>query len=217
MRTAVYIDGFNLYYRALKGTPFKWLNIHTLCESVLPKSLKIHEVNYYTARVSGRINPNSPRDQHLYLKALSSLANVKIHFGSFQTQNKWMFLNQPVNLRPGGQGALSPNPKYACVVKTEEKGSDVHLGVHMVRDAFMGKFDHIAVITNDTDLAEPLRIVTQEAKLPVTLICPTNRAAATLSNHATHVRHLTSYLSANQFIPRLVLPDGSVVIKPSDW
>lgn len=180
MRTAVYIDGFNLYYRALKGTPFKWLNIHTLCESVLPKSLKIH-------------------------------------FGSFQTQNKWMFLNQPVNLRPGGQGALSPNPKYACVVKTEEKGSDVNLGVHMVRDAFMGKFDHIAVITNDTDLAEPLRIVTQEAKLPVTLICPTNRAAATLSNHATHVRHLTGYLSANQFIPRLVLPDGSVVIKPSDW
>lgn len=59
MRTIVYIDGFNLYYRALKGTPFKWLNLQSLCESVLPKHLKIDQVNYYTARVSGRINPSS--------------------------------------------------------------------------------------------------------------------------------------------------------------
>ena len=27
MRTRVYVDGFNLYYGALKGTPFKWLNL----------------------------------------------------------------------------------------------------------------------------------------------------------------------------------------------
>jgi hypothetical protein len=26
-RTIVYIDGFNLYYRALRGTPHKWLDI----------------------------------------------------------------------------------------------------------------------------------------------------------------------------------------------
>ncbi|MDA8399005.1 MAG: helicase-related protein, partial [Actinomycetota bacterium] len=29
-RTFVYIDGFNLYYRALKGTPHKWLDIEAL-------------------------------------------------------------------------------------------------------------------------------------------------------------------------------------------
>ena len=26
MRTQVYVDGFNLYYGALKDTPFKWLD-----------------------------------------------------------------------------------------------------------------------------------------------------------------------------------------------
>ena len=26
MRTRVYIDGLNLYYGAVKGTPFKWLD-----------------------------------------------------------------------------------------------------------------------------------------------------------------------------------------------
>lgn len=217
MRTIVYIDGFNLYYRALKGTPFKWLNLQSLCESVLPKHLKIDQVNYYTARVSGRINPNSPKDQHLYLKALSSLPNVKVHFGSFQTQDKWMFMSQPVKFRPNGQGFLSPNPKYTSVVKTEEKGSDVNLGVHLVRDAFLGKFDHAAVITNDTDLAEPLRIVTREAKLPITLISPTNRPAATLVNYSTHVRHLANYLSSNQFPVTLILDGNLSVSKPTDW
>ena len=27
MRTREFVDGFNLYYGALKGTPFKWLNL----------------------------------------------------------------------------------------------------------------------------------------------------------------------------------------------
>ena len=26
MRTSIYIDGFNLYYGAVKGTPYKWLD-----------------------------------------------------------------------------------------------------------------------------------------------------------------------------------------------
>jgi hypothetical protein len=27
MRANIYIDGFNLYYRALKGTPYRWLDL----------------------------------------------------------------------------------------------------------------------------------------------------------------------------------------------
>ena len=30
MITNVYIDGFNLYYRALKDTPFRWLDLRKL-------------------------------------------------------------------------------------------------------------------------------------------------------------------------------------------
>ena len=30
MKTNVYIDGLNLYYRAVQGTPYKWLDIVTL-------------------------------------------------------------------------------------------------------------------------------------------------------------------------------------------
>ena len=35
-RIIVYIDGFNLYYRALKATRHKWLNISALMAAVLP-------------------------------------------------------------------------------------------------------------------------------------------------------------------------------------
>jgi hypothetical protein len=53
-RTIVYIDGFNLYYRALKPLGHRWMNIAALSEAVLPASSKITAIKYYTARVSGR-------------------------------------------------------------------------------------------------------------------------------------------------------------------
>ena len=35
--TNLYIDGFNLHYRALKDTPFRWLDLHKLAETLLQK------------------------------------------------------------------------------------------------------------------------------------------------------------------------------------
>ena len=46
-RTIVYIDGFNLYYRALKGTPHKWLDIEAMSRAALPSICTIERVNYY--------------------------------------------------------------------------------------------------------------------------------------------------------------------------
>ena len=36
MKTIVYVDGFNLYYGALKGTPYRWLNLAEMCRQLLP-------------------------------------------------------------------------------------------------------------------------------------------------------------------------------------
>ncbi len=49
MITNLYIDGFNLYYRALKDTPFRWLDLHKLAETLFPEDT-IHRVCYFTAR-----------------------------------------------------------------------------------------------------------------------------------------------------------------------
>ena len=65
----VYIDGFNLYYGALKRSPFKWLDVRMLTQALLPGDT-IQEIHYFTARVSSRpSSPNSscfePVSQHI--------------------------------------------------------------------------------------------------------------------------------------------------------
>ena len=150
MKTIIYVDGFNLYHRALKKTKHKWLDIRALCQAALPRNQDILQINYYTARVSGKIDPEAAKDQNSYLKALSTTPTLKIHYGSFQVTEKYMYLCQPIDFQPSCLTEPDPMPRFARVVKIEEKGSDVNLGAHLVRDAFAGAFQHAAVITNDT-------------------------------------------------------------------
>jgi hypothetical protein len=188
-RTIVYIDGFNLYYRALKGTRHKWLDIAALSAAVMPDTCQIDTIKYYTAHVSGRVNPESPKKQHAYLRAIATLPNVAIYYGNFLVVQKWAGLVQPPDFRPAITLPPGPVPNVAYVWKTEEKGSDVNLGVHLVRDAFTHAFERAAIITNDTDLVEPVRIVTQELGLPVTLLTPTAKPSASLVSVAVAARN----------------------------
>src|SRR5262249_37709402 len=96
MDTIVYIDGFNLYYRLLKSRPaIKWVNPVALAKRLLPKN-KVTQVRYFTARVSGRLDPDAPHRQQLYLDALSTLSELDIHFGTFLEVKKYAGLVKPV-------------------------------------------------------------------------------------------------------------------------
>ena len=84
-KTIVYIDGFNLYYR-LKGTPYKWLNLHKLSKFYLkPDQHDIVRVKYFTALVkesiADRLNVNR---QNIYLRALKTISNLDIVLGQFK-------------------------------------------------------------------------------------------------------------------------------------
>ena len=50
MKANVYIDGFNLFYGSLKGTPYKWLDLLAMCQRLLPDR-SIGRIRYFTARV----------------------------------------------------------------------------------------------------------------------------------------------------------------------
>lgn len=188
-RTIVYIDGFNLYYRALKGT----------------------------AHISGRVDPEAPRRQHAYLRALATIPKVAIHYGNFLVTQKWAGLVQPPDFRPPLTLPAGDPPQVAYVWKTEETGSDVNLGVHLVRDAFRSSFDLAAVLTNDTDLMEPIRIVTQELGIPVTLLSPSARPAASLANVVTNVRHVQPYIGPCQLPDPILVPGKKPIRKPREW
>jgi hypothetical protein len=57
-RAAVYIDGFNLYYGALKGTQYKWLDVEALARRLAPTD-QLVAVRYFTARVRPQPNDHS--------------------------------------------------------------------------------------------------------------------------------------------------------------
>ena len=126
--TNVYIDGFNLYYRALKDTPFRWLDLSRMAETLLPGD-DIHRVCYFTARLRARpANPAQPQRQQAYLRALATLPGVEIHYGSFRSGVKRRPLAEPV---PG-------LPAHVLIRDSEEKGSDVNLATRLLVDGFRG-------------------------------------------------------------------------------
>ena len=66
-RTYVYVDGFNLHYRTLRKTKFKWLNLELLAGRLLDPGNEIQHVRYFTAPVSGKFDPGVPIRQQRYL------------------------------------------------------------------------------------------------------------------------------------------------------
>jgi uncharacterized LabA/DUF88 family protein len=220
MRTVVYIDGFNLYYRMLKARPeFKWLNPKLLADRILDERHVVAKVNYYTARISSRVNdPEAPARQGTYLKALATVPEIEVHEGNFMISEPWMPLVVPPQARPVGYPWALPAPEVVKVLKSEEKGSDVNLGVHLVRDAFLDRFDVAMVLTNDSDLVEPIRIVTAEVGKRVGLFAPVkypNQSLKSVASFQLHIR--PGHLAQSQFPSPIVLRDGTHLHKPVSW
>lgn len=207
MKTNVYIDAFNLYFGALKGTPYRWLNIARLCELLLPKQ-RVTSIKYFTALVKPRPHdPQQPMRQQIYLRALNTLHNVDIILGHFLSHEVWMPL----------ANSSRKKPKYAKVIKTEEKGSDVNLATHLLADAFQNKFEVAVVVSNDSDLVEPIRIVREQLHKKVGVINPHTHPSRELLKYATFFKKIRrGVLQAALFPPQLTDEHGTFK-KPESW
>ena len=258
MRARVYVAGFNLYYGAVRGTRCKWLDPVRLTALLLPKRFTIKRLRYFTARVSGMVDPRAPGGQQVYLNALAILPEVSIHYGRFLAKTAWRPLHnlpvanrlidapRPVMLPEGNHSVLGgrqpqslpvsvyprkhgrrrhrhgankapvPDAVVAEFHTMEEKGSDVNLAAHLLNDAWKDLFEAAVVITNDTDLVLPIRIVTRELHRPVYVVCPGPRQMASeLRNVATYARHIRRpMLKAAQFPDTL---PGTAIAKPIGW
>ena len=73
------------------------------------------------------------------------------------------------------------------------------------------------IISNDSDLREPVRIVRSALGLPVGIINPHSRHSKELQEHATFVRRIReSQLAVSQFPVTLTDHKGTFG-KPSQW
>jgi hypothetical protein len=207
-KTYVYVDGFNLYYGAVKETPYRWLNIRHLCGLLLP-GYSVIRVKYFTARVSARKDDTEkPTRQQIYLRALRTLPDLEIIYGSFLSHDVMMPLAEPAS---GG-------PRFAKVTRTEEKGSDVNIATHLVHDAHQHHFEAAVLITNDSDLAEPIRIVRHELRLEVGILNPHRHASSrVLTKHASFIKQIRKgALRASQF-PQTLHDGNGEFRKPHSW
>jgi uncharacterized LabA/DUF88 family protein len=111
-------------------------------------------------------------------------------------------------------------PKMVEVIYTEEKGSDVNLASYLLLDAFRRDCDAAIVVSNDSDLVEPIRIVRHELGLAVGILNPqrdSQEVAQQLRRVASFYRPITtSALAACQFLDTLTDDDGAF-FKPSGW
>lgn len=205
MKINIYVDGFNLYYGAIKGTPFRWLNLLKMSQLLFPNDA-INKIKYFSARVSARpTDPDQPIRQSTYWRALQTISNLEIIEGSF--------LVKPVMMP-----VANTNPQqYARVIKTEEKGSDVNLAVHLLNDGYKRDYELAVMVTNDSDLLEPMRIVKQELNLPVGLVNPHKNPSFVLRQHATFIKQLRKgVMQASQFPASLTDRNGTFH-KPVNW
>ena len=209
MITNVYIDGFNLYYRALKDTPLRWLDLRKLAETLFPQDT-IHRVCYFTARLDARpSNPGQAQRQLIYLRALSTLSGFEVYYGAFRSGVKRRPLAEPM---PG-------LPTHVLVRDSEEKGSDVNLATRLLVDGFNGEYEQAVVVSNDADFASAMRYVRDELRLRVALVNPDSKAASPrdLAHAATYVKRLwKSHLRRSQ-LPSTLADEVGSITKPAGW
>jgi hypothetical protein len=90
VRANVYVDGFSLYYSALKGTPYKWLDLRKLSMFLLPDD-RIHRIRYFTARIR---TPSrlafEAQHQQTYIRALMTLPRLTEHYGATRADSAWL-------------------------------------------------------------------------------------------------------------------------------
>lgn len=217
-RTCVYVDGFNLYYRALRKTTNRWLDLAKLCQLSLPKN-DVVAIKYFTAAVRPTpFKPGLASRQQSYLRALRTCPYTSIILGHYIEKAVWLPLKAAYD-----QGVMDKRQ----VVRHEEKGSDVNLAAHLLVDASRRTYEVGVVITNDSDLVEPIRLANAELGVPVGLLSPifdgTRADGKRVFPHASLVKAAAftkqlrkGPLAASQFPTRMIDADGDFEC-PKEW
>ena len=203
LKTNVYIDGFNLYYGCIRDTPHRWLDIAALCARLLPKN-KVHRIRYFTALVTPRPNdPQQRNQQEIYIRALRTIPNLTIYFGSFLATKARM-------RRADGRG-------FVRVLKSEEKGSDVNLASHLLIDCYLSDCDVAVILSNDSDLVFPIEHAKQRLGKIIGIVNPHPRPSRELLGVANFYKSIRPSVLAQCHFPERMSDAQGEFHKPPTW
>lgn len=206
-RAIAYVDGFNLYYglRSLQRPEFKWLNVQRLVQELLfcqyYHDASLVHTHYFTAAI--RDNPTKQKRQNTFFSALETLDDFDIHFGTY---------------RPHDQ--TCPNCGHNYQVYREKK-SDVNLASQLLRDGFRGEFDIALIVSRDSDLVPPARIIKEEQLGEVFFAFPPGKRklmTIELEDIADRTQRIREWLFEKcRFDRQITTRSGVTLTCPREW
>lgn len=220
-RANVYIDGFNLYHGCFDDhggraqlRQYRWLDLGTMCAKLFPGYI-INHIRYFTAVVDPRPdNPNNRARQLEYLRGLRTNPHLTVHQGRFAThvqKRKLADLSKRTATVP-----IVPI-KEVYVIEEEEKGSDVNLASYMLVDGFREAYEVAIVVSNDSDLAAPIRLVRDELGLTVMVVNPRTSFAADLQGIADIYKNIRVWALRDSQFPTILADANGTITKPATW
>lgn len=207
----VYIDGFNLYYGCLQGSPYRWLDVLALSRATLPND-SINRIRYFTARINTRpgdtrSNAHKRLRQQLYLRAIETIPGLCVHYGHYLAKTKRRPLVHP----------QSGWPRTAEFYDSEEKGSDVNLATYLLVDAFDQDGDASVIISNDSDLVFPVEVVRRKFGRVVGILNPHRVPSAALRKAASFFRQIHPSDLQSSLFPSTLSDANGTFSKPASW
>lgn len=229
--TAVYVDGYNLYYGRIRSTPFKWLDVVSLFDAILksqsPGSALLH-LNYFSAPALGRFathGEDSVLAQQNYIRALEFLHSTRF----MKTLGRHVVDRGGTTFPAFVPGKDYDRMQRVRVWKLEEKHTDVNLALAMYMDAASGCYQQLVVCSNDSDIEPVMRAIRDHfPKITLGLVAPMHplktgasvgrKLSASLERQADWVRaHLLDEELERAQLPEKIHTGKKPIRKPAHW
>lgn len=188
-----------------------------MVQRVLAPTNQIVFLKYFTAMVRPTdADPSVAMRQQNYLRAIKAHDPlIEVIYGRF------FEVDASISVTKNGRTYMVHGKKSV------EKGTDVSLAVHLVNDAWLNLYDVAVIVSNDTDLAEGVRLARQApCSKTVGLIAPLlnkqkdgqpRRMSRELRKTTSFQREIRPVALAQCQLPDPVMSAGVAINKPSEW
>ena len=197
-RTIAYIDGLNLYHALhdLKKPHLKWLNLWSLCESLLRKDDKLIEVNYYTTYAAWI--PGAYHRHLAYVQALKAVG-VNTVLGQFKDKH--------IKCHKCGQQFKTK----------EEKRTDINIAMGLVVGGMQNRYDRAILISADSDLGAALDAVRElEPDKEILVVAPPKRIRRARDLGSTFELN-PSRIARHLLAPTYRDDQGQMIVRPVQY
>ena len=206
------VDGFNLYHsmrevRRKGGADCRWLDIRSLCESLLHtigNGAQVAEIDYFSA-LAHHIEPTRPGTvarHERYIDALR-VTGIAPHLGVFK----------PKDIRYHSRTC------DVLLKRHEEKETDVAIAAAIVETAARGDCSALTLMSGDTDLLPALRTARRlQPQLRLYCLFPPYRANQAFRRHVDGDFKISPGKLPEHLLPDPVLDArGRKIAKPAGW